>query len=111
MQWIEWHKYGAKCFRWEMVNYNTFSRVAVDGYTFNTTADVVFNYRHSNLSFSLAWEGSGIIEYSFNGVDVNGDMENGQPTQAMFFDNRNISAIWFRLVSGSGTVRIEAWGL
>jgi hypothetical protein len=48
-----------------MSRYNTFSRITVDGYAFDTIANVVFNYKHSNLSFSLIWEGSGIIEYSF----------------------------------------------
>jgi hypothetical protein len=92
-----------------MGNYNTFSRITVDGYAFSSAPDVTFTYRHSNLNFSLVWEGTGIIEYSFDGTNVHGDMQNGQPTQAMFFDNRNVGAIWFRLVSGSGTVRVEGW--
>ena len=95
-----------------MGDYNTFVRVTVDGYEFGdaNNADVVFDYRHSNLSFSLVWEGTGVIEYSFVHPRVHGDMENGQPTQAMFFDNRPVTRIWFRLKSGAGgTVRVEGW--
>ena len=92
-----------------MVDYNTFARIAVDGYVFTTDPDVRFDYRHSNLSFSLVWEGTGVIEYSFDGETVHGDMQNGQPTAAMFFDDRCVSYIWFRLVSGGGNVRVEGW--
>lgn len=95
-----------------MGDYSTFSRVTVDGYVFKTDPDVTFNYKHSNLSFSLVWEGTGIIEYSFNGQTVHGDMQNGTPTQAMFFDNRCVSKIWFRIKSGAGgPVRVEGWAL
>lgn len=69
-----------------------------------------FKFRYSNLSFSLVWKGTGIIEYSFNGNTVHGDMESSTPTQAMFFDNRIVQGIWFRVKSGSGgDIRIECW--
>lgn len=91
-------------------DYNYFERVTVSGADFPEFADVHFNFRFSNMSFSLVWEGTGVIEYSFNGNTVHGDMENGQPTQAIFFDDRVVPGIWFRLKSGSsGTVRVESW--
>ena len=93
------------------VDFHKFQRVTVDGYVFDPDgADVVFNFRSSQLSFSLVFEGTGTIEYSFNGNTVHGDMTAGTPTAAMFFDNRPVFAIWFRLVSGTGgTVRVEGW--
>ena len=92
-------------------DFHKFQRVTVDGYDFAEFADVVFNFRTGgSLSFSLVFEGSGRIEYSFNGNTVHGDMTAGSPTSAMFFDNRPVFAIWFRLVSGTGgIVRIEGW--
>ena len=94
------------------VDFHKFTRVTVDGYEFNEDgADVVFNFRTGGfLSFSLVFEGTGRIEYSFNGNTVHGDMTAGTPTAAMFFDNRPVFAIWFRLVSGDGgPVRVEGW--
>lgn len=94
------------------VDFNKFARVSVDGYSFNPTANVVFNFRHSNLSFSLIWEGTGIIEYSFNGNTVHGDMESGSLTESLFFNNRNVMGIWFRIKEGpGGPVRVEGWAL
>jgi hypothetical protein len=91
-------------------DFNHFERITVDGYVFADYADTQFLFRFSNLTFSLVWEGTGVIEYSFNGETVHGDMENGQPTQAIFFDDRVVPGIWFRLVSGAGgDVRIEGW--
>ena len=61
--------------------------------------------------FSLVNEGGVVIEYSFNGNTLHGDLTPGTPTAAIIFDNRPINKIWFRLIaSGSGIVRIEAWG-
>lgn len=94
------------------VDFHTFRRVAVDGYEFDELSDMVFRYRHSNLSFSLVFEGTGTIEYSFNGNTVHGDMTAGGATESMFFDNRNIAGIWFRVKTGTGgDVRIEGWAL
>jgi len=91
-------------------DFNHFERVTVDGYSFEEFADVQFKFRASNMSFSLVWEGTGIIEYSFNGNTVHGDMEEGQSTQSLSFENRVVPGIWFRINSGSGgDVRVEAW--
>jgi len=93
-------------------DFHKFVRCPVDGYVFTELSDVVFNFRHSNLSFSLVFEGTGTIEYSFNGNTVHGDMTAGGATEAMFFDNRNVPGIWFRISSGAGgDVRVEGWAL
>lgn len=91
-------------------DFNFFERVTVDGYTYADYADIQFKFRCSDMTFSLVWEGVGIIEYSFNGVNTHGDMESGEPTVAIPFDNCVVSGVWFRIKSGSGgTVRIEGW--
>jgi hypothetical protein len=93
-------------------DFQHFQRVNVSGANFPQFADVQFKFRRSNMSFSLVWEGEGVVEYSFNGNTVHGDMQDGTPTEAMFFDNRNVNGIWFRLASGSaGDVRVEGWAL
>lgn len=55
---------------------------------------------------------TGIVEYSFNGTIVHGELDPLLPTRGMTFDNRTISLIWFRIKPGSSgpvTVRIDAW--
>ena len=91
-------------------DFNHFERVTVTASEFGDFADTHFKMRRSNMTFSMIWEGTGIIEYSFNGNTVHGDMRDGTPTQAMFFDDRNVEGIWFRVAGGAGgTVRIEGW--
>jgi len=92
------------------IDHNTFKRVNVNYDSFDTLSDVVFKYRHRNLSFSMVFEGTGTIQYSFNGNTVHGDMQSGTATASIFFDNRNVSGIWFRRSAGDGgNVRVEGW--
>jgi len=93
-------------------DFHKFQRFLVDGYEFDDHSDVTFNFRHSNLSFSLVFEGTGTIQYSFNGNTVHGDMTAGGATEAIFFDNRPVTGIWFRISTGAGgNVRVEGWKL
>lgn len=71
----------------------------------------VFVNLYGQFSFSLVNEGNDVVEYSFDGNNVSGDMTPNSPTEAMFFDNRPVSRIFFRLPNGGGpaTVRVEAW--
>lgn len=91
-------------------DFNHFERINVTAVAFGEYADTQFKFRCSNMSFSLVWEGTGTIEYSFNGNTVHGDMQNGVSTATLIFENRVVPGIWFRVKSGSGgNVRIEGW--
>ena len=95
-------------------DFNKFGRVTVDGYHFKEYADFVFNFRNCMLTFSLANEGAGKIEYSFNGNTVHGDLTVGTPTEAIFFDNRNVFGVWFRAANGAAVgsiARVEGWAV
>lgn len=97
------------------VNWTQFG--APDGYTVTDGygPDVIIPFSTQAISFIN--EGAlttNAIEYSFNGVDVHGDMIPNTPSGGLVFDARVVSLIWFRLKSGSTgpvTVRIEAWGI
>lgn len=54
---------------------------------------------------------SDVIQYSFDGVTVHGDMTPLRPSEGIIFDNRAQNRIWFRRVApgNSVPVRIEAW--
>ena len=54
-----------------------------------------------------------VVEYSFDGITVHGELDPSLPSKGICFDNRRISYVWFRVKSGSSgpiTVRIDAWG-
>lgn len=89
------------------VNWSNFGENSIDGeqpdmfITFNTQGVMILN------------EGSGIVEFSFNGNTVHGELDSTKPSVGMVFDNRIISKIYFRLKSGSPgpiKVSVNAWG-
>lgn len=75
--------------------------------------DMIITFPTQSVMF-LNENTSGVIEYSFNGTTVHGELDPTLPSKAMTFDNRVISLIWFRVKSGSSgpiTVRVDAWGI
>lgn len=91
-----------------VATFNYFNRLEISSPTFGTDPDVVFGFQ-GNPSFSLINEGENVIEYSFDGVTLHGDLTSSSATAAMAFNSRGYSAIWFRLADGAaGNVRIEA---
>jgi len=95
------------------VNWTQFG--APDGYTAKDGygPDIIVSFPTQGVSFiNYGGSSANTIQYSFNGTTVHGDMVPGTPSQALVFDNRTISMIWFRLSPGSvGVVnlRVEAW--
>lgn len=61
--------------------------------------------------FNESASATDIIEYSFNGADVHGDLVPGTETAGIEFYGRRHSKIYFRRKSGTGDIslRIEAW--
>lgn len=89
-------------------DYNFFDRVTISNTAFPTNSDVTFAFS-GNPSFSLINEGTDTVEYSFNGLTKHGDLVPNTPSAALFFNNRGINSVWFRVLSGAPTdVRIEA---
>lgn len=88
-------------------DHNFFVKLAVSANAFNTNCDVLIPFHARAITFQL--EGTGKVEYSFNGNTLHGDMENGKSSATLIFEDRNESKVWFRLASGSPTIRIEAW--
>jgi hypothetical protein len=89
-------------------DWNFFVKLAVSSSSFATNCDVLIPFPPQTITFQL--EGTGKVEYSFNQGTLHGDMENGKSSATLTFVDRSESKIWFRLVSGSPTIRIEAWG-
>lgn len=95
------------------VNWEQFG--APDGYTIEDGygPDIIIPFPTQGISFiNYSIDPKQIIEYSFNGTTVHGDMVPLTPSSTLVFDNRTICFIWFRLKSGSIgpiDIRIEAW--
>lgn len=54
-----------------------------------------------------------VVEYSFDGITVHGELDPTLPSKTLMFNNRIVSLIWFRIKTGSSgsvNIRVEAWG-
>lgn len=91
-----------------MAVHNFFKKVTITNNSFagNATVSIEIPYQKS---FSIVNEGSAVVEYSFDGSTLHGDMTPNSPTAAIFFDNRTCRAIWFRTATPGQVVRVEAW--
>jgi hypothetical protein len=89
------------------VNWSTFGGGASDGYG----PDLIITFTTQGLIFLN--EGSGVVEYSFNGTTVHGELDSAGSTKMLTFNSRVASLIWFRVKSGSSgpiKVSVQAWG-
>lgn len=89
---------------------NFFKKLSVSSTLFDISAKWNFN----SVGIALILESNDvndIIQYSFDGETVHGDMIPTSASQALIFDNRVQSQVFFRRES-AGTpvlVRVEAW--
>jgi hypothetical protein len=93
-------------------DFNFYEKIEVSSPDFNEKLDVIITFSTQSVMMLLE-NTTGIVEYSFNGNTVHGELNSALPSRAIAFDNRVISKIWFRIKSGSPsplTVRVDAWG-
>jgi hypothetical protein len=91
-----------------MSKWNYFSVETVDGYSFPEVPQVNFNFLSQGFSFLN--RGSNVIQYSFDGTTLHGDLNPSDSSASITFDHRIESKVWFRGGDGYGDVRVEAWG-
>jgi len=102
------------------INWTTFGGGATDGYQPDMiinlpepTYTVIFTNLASALSDGYS-AGGNVIEYSFDGNTVHGELGSQLYNIRSVFQNRVISCIWFRVQAGSSgpiNVSVEAWGV
>jgi hypothetical protein len=105
----------------ETNDYNFFQKVDVntsvfgDGY--GSSPDLMFNQPITAIIISkgimLINEGSGVVEFSFDGKIVHGELDSTKASAGLAFDNRLVSMIWLRLKIGSSgpiTTSVYVWG-
>jgi hypothetical protein len=94
--------------KWKDVNY--FHKFHVETTEFKMLA----NWNFNSVGIALMIESddpTDVVQYSFDGETVHGDMTPKMPSEAIIFDNRSQSKIWFRRATPGGPVltRVEAW--
>ncbi len=90
-----------------MSKFNYFRVILVDGYDFPTVPQADFGLNPQ--AFTFLNRGNHVIQYSFNGINVHGDLNSNDPSIGLAFDGRCESKVFFRALDGYGTVRVEAW--
>lgn len=80
----------------------------------STSFEVVAIWNFTSIGIALMVESNDVtdvIQYSFDGETVHGDMTPTMPSEGIIFDNRFQSKVWFRRATpGDGVlVRVEAW--
>lgn len=90
-------------------DFNFYQKNQVSSSLFTDDCDMIITFPTQGVLFSL--EGTGVIQYSFNGNTIHGEMDSSKSSKDLTFNFRNITKIWFKLISGGPLyVRVEAWG-
>ena len=102
-------------------DFNFYQKVAVDGYTFGALSvsgaqpNIFISFPTQSVMFlNEGTLSTSVVEYSFNGNTVHGELDPSGVSKSLTFDNRVVSFVWFRIKSGSSgpvTVRVDAWGI
>jgi hypothetical protein len=92
-------------------NFNFFKKVTVTSPIFNFDADLIITFPTQGILL-LNEDGYGaVVQVSFNGNSVDDELNASLPSKGIAYDVRQISKIWFKIVSGSSAlVSVRAWG-
>jgi hypothetical protein len=89
--------------------FNFFDRITVSSGDFGAHF-VKWDFISAGLLLLNEGASGTVIEYSFDGVNVHGDLDADTASVGIAFDNRHQDKIYFRLSAGSiANIRIEAW--
>lgn len=88
--------------------FNYFNIITVDS---NDFADHEADLGFHSTGFLLVNRGGNTVEYSFDGVNVHGELGTSSPEDSLLFHNRMVDKIFLRAAGGSNAVRVEAWGV
>jgi hypothetical protein len=89
---------------------NFFEKLSITSTSFVVKA----KWNFTSLGLALMVESSNItdvIQYSFDGETVHGDLTPTMPSEGIIFDNRFENTVWFRRATAGSSVivRVEAW--
>jgi hypothetical protein len=87
--------------------FNYYEIISVTTSSFPTEPQVSFGFNSTGII--LLNRGDAIVEYSFDGINLHGDLNPNDATVGVAFDNRSECKVFFRSVSTPQSVRVEAW--
>lgn len=97
-------------------NHNFFNEISVSNTDFNAKPDLFITFDPAFLSFYIKGTGSAQIAYSFNGNTIDGYMYqvatapfNAGRSYLEWYGRGACSAIWFKAISGTATISVEAY--
>lgn len=88
-----------------------FQKITVTSTTFASKAnpDVYVPFLSTGISL-LNEDSASVVEVSFDGTTLHDELNPNLPSKGTVYDNRFVSAVWFRLKSGtSAVVSIRVW--
>ena len=90
-------------------DFNFYQKKTISESDFQDECDMVITFQTQTVMMLLE-NTTGVLEYSFNGNTLHGELDATLPSRGLVFDNRVITKIWFRVKSGSDLIiRVEAW--
>jgi hypothetical protein len=98
-------------------SFGQFTSTSPSPYVPGPAPDVVITFNTQGLQLlNLTTPGTSgsVVEYSFNGQTVHGELNPTNGSIGLTFDNRPVSKIWFRVQTGSAgpiQVSVQAWSI
>ncbi len=86
---------------------NYYEVISVASANFPATPQASFGFHSTQIV--LLNIGTDLIEYSFDGVNVHGDLNPTDPSRGVLFSNRSECKVFFRAINPPQSVRVEAW--
>jgi len=93
-------------------NKNFFAKLQVSNTAFVMAQRAKWDFNSVGLALLVeSNDPNDVVQYSFNGTEVHGDLTPLLPSEGIVFDNRFENNVWFRRVTPGSpvTVRVEAW--
>lgn len=93
-------------------NKNFFTKLEVSSTKFIPSQRAKWDFNSTGLAILVESDQvNDVVQYSFNGNDVHGDLTPLTPSEGIIFDSRFESSVWFRRAESGGIVviRVEAW--
>lgn len=90
---------------------NFFDKIYVSSTVFSDHK-VAWNFTSVGIALMVESDNQAdVIQYSFDGKTVHGDMTPRRPSEGIVFDNRFQNKVWFRRATPGDPVlvRVEAW--
>ena len=91
---------------------NYFTKLTISGTAFVAAQRAKWDFNSVGLALLVESDDSDdVVQYSFDGEEIHGDLTPLLPSEGIVFDNRYENNVWFRRATPGSpvTVRIEAW--